>query len=297
MSGIALNRSQLDLLIEELLKKVKETAAVVVSEEDFASKSEWNDFLMSILEDNVDADYDNRAVTILTLTELLSFANYSRLEIVKGNAINAVVKNPLPNAIYLLRNPESDDKNTLWAYDDQGNWVSLTKNIEVPDIHFVDTKTPEAVQNIVSHVNRGTGDYAASTNVKADDTVNVQALTNVLIGLAGAQIKTVPYSESKGRSISKVVTKPSLNTIYLYQQSSDENDWAVYTVAAVTVDSLEKTVWIKVSGGAEGSGSGSTGSGNVAAELGNYWSKDELVPLTDDEIIDIVNEAAIKAGF
>lgn len=282
----------LSLIVEALLIKIKENVNNVVNSST-VDDTVWNTILNGLTNGIVDPeDLGNRPVSIELLAQLIAKGKLLSYELVTGKEISEVVTDPKANVIYLLKDPDAVEPNlvSMWmniSADDQPNWISLG-GVKLPEINYVDTESPDSVKNIVAHVRRAETDYTGSANVQPGEIVTAQALTNVLISLGYASKVVIPFEKGQGKTISEVVGKPDVTAFYVYQQSADENDWACYTAAPIINGDTTKYVWLKISG-AEGT--------TVEVDLSNYWSKDELKPITAEKVTEIVDAAAEKVGF
>ena len=290
-----LDDESLSKVVEALLIKVKASIPPVIEDNDFDSEEDWNLFLTNFL-CNVDTDYDDNAVSVETLKKIFKDAKVSNLVAVEGTDIESAVDLPLDNALYILTDSKTQT-NKLYGYVED-EWIEIkSSNNETPEFEVVDTTSNDSVNNIVAHVNKSNTSLEGSTNVQPDQLVTAQALLNTLIDLAYARVISIPYSESKGRKINEIYPKPNVNSVYLYQMK-DKDSWALYTVTASVNNNNTSYTWVQM--GVTNNitvNSGATGSETVSSDLKNYWSKDELVPITEDEIINIVNTVAEKVGF
>lgn len=277
----------LGLIVEAILNKVKENIADVVTK-NATDPAVWETIVNGLSKGTVGAEAGDKAVSVALLAEVIAKAKHLDYQLVDGIDIEAAVTDPKENTIYLMRDPDAEDRThaSIHVHTAEG-WISAG-GVKMPALVMVDTETPDDVNNIILHVQCGETDYSGSTNVHPEEIITAQALTNVLVGLGLAAKKVIPYSENAGKSISEHVGTPAMNTFYAYQQSEDENDWAMYTAVPVTSGSTTKNIWLKISG-AEGT--------TVEVDLSNYWSKDELKPITAEKVTEIVDAAAEKVGF
>lgn len=105
----------------------------------------------------------------------------------------------------------------------------------------------------------------------------------ILAGLLVDKIKSMNHlsykviiADNDSDSIQTIVTEPEENTIYLFKTASAAS-YKMY-MCNVTKDSSGGSVknWLPI--------------GETSIDLSNYYNKDELVPLTEDQIKAIVKE-------
>ena len=289
MTPFYLDEAGLSLIVEALLAKIKENVKPAITK-DGTEEVVWNT-LVSGLSKGIIGETDNakKAVSAELLAEIIAKAKFIRYEIVNGTDVATAVTAPESNVIYLLKTDPAKNSVSMWMNieaDGTSGWVSLGV-AELPELKVITGN--DSINNVVSHVNRNDTDYSSSTNVQAEDLVTAESLTKVLVGLGYSKKKVIPYSESQGKTISETVGEPDVNTIYAFQQTDDDNDWAVYTAAPTKGDSNTKYVWLKISG--------AEGSAPVEIDLSNYWSKNELTALSADDITSIVQAASEKVGL
>lgn len=283
-----LDSKSLSKIIEAVFVKVKGSIKEPLMVKDL-DETELELLLLNI-NDNYSTDKDNSAVSIDLLSEIISALKLSSVRMVSGNAIDEAVEMPNSRNLYIFSTPEDPTNYGLYMYQNDA-WVCILAPKSKNDLALIDTTKPDSVDNVVSHVNRKETNYSGSANAQPEDVISVQALTNILISLSYSKTVNIPYSaDTAEKSISEVVTKPAVNTIYVYQESEVETDWSVWTVATTVVDGVTKYNWIQISGS-------DSSSSATEVNLTNYWSKDELVPITDEEITSIVDTAATNAGF
>ncbi len=293
-----LDPDSLELIVEALLTKIKDNMISAAVTSGNTDETVWATLLQGLTKGVLgETDLASKAVSLELLAAIIAKGKFVSYEGVIGKTIEETVTTPVDGTIYLLKDPDTTGTNvTMWMHMAIGgvvDWFSLG-SVDLPEIHYVDTDSPDSVKNIVSHINRGETDYSGSANVQPGEIVTAQVLTNVLVQLGYGKKKMIPFSEGQGKPISEVVGKPDVNTFYCYQQTADNNDWAVYTAAAIVtttpgegegVEPVTTTsyVWLKISG-AEGGAA-------VEVDLSNYWTKDELKPLTAEVINTAVNNA------
>lgn len=282
----------LSLIVEAILAKIKSSSNALTS--DAVEESVWNNIVTGLTKGLVnEASVAGKGVSTELLAEVIvkgKFLSYSL--VMSADPIETAVSVPELNTIYLLKNPDAEDSNvSMWMraiINDAEDWISLG-GVKMPELKYVDVENPDSVNNIVAHVKRGEIDYEGSKNVQPDEIVTAQALTNVLVGLGYANKIVVPFERSQGKTISEVIGRPMMNTFYVYQQSADENDWACYTAAPIINGDVTKYVWLKISG--------AEGSAPVEVDLSNYWSKDELKPITAEQVTTIIERASTNVGL
>lgn len=298
-----LDEESLGLIVEALLVKIKENVNGSLTSNGLDSDV-WENLLSGLVKGIVDPkDVAIKGVSLELLAAVISKGGFLSYKPLVGKDITTLVTDPATNVIYLLKDPDDEENNvSVWMYtptEDGDPWLHLA-GIKVPQITFVDTEGPDDINNIVAHVRRGETDFSGSDNVHSEEIVNAQVLTEVLVKLGYSSKIVINFDKGQGRPITEVVGKPAVNAFYVYQQSADENDWAVYTAAPIinTVPAADedsepttttKYVWLKISG--------AQGSAPVEIDMSNYWSKDELKPLTADVITSAVEAASEKVGI
>ena len=283
-----LDSPALSKIVEAILTKVKDYVKQPLMVKDL-TETDLEVLLLNI-RDNLNSQNDADIVSVDLLAEILNSLELSSVQVVSGDSIEEAAVLPNSKNLYIFSATDDPDNYGFYVYKDD-KWVTIIAPKSKNDITLIDTTKADSVDNVVAHVNRKDSSYAGSANAQPEEAITVQALTNILIALSYSKTQQIPYVEAnKDKLISEVVTKPSANTIYVYQESEDETDWSVWTVATTELDGQTKFNWVKISG-KEGSSSG------VEVNLSNYWSKDELVAITDEEITAIVDAAADKVGF
>lgn len=283
-----LDSKALSKVIEAVFTKVKTSIKQPLMVKDL-DETDLEILLLNI-RDNLSNNKDNEIVSVDLLSEILAGLELSSVQVVSGDTIDEAVELPKSSNLYIFSTTDDPTNYGFYVYKDD-QWVTIIAPKSKDDLTLIDTTKTDSVDNVVAHINRKETSYVGSSNAQPEEAISVQALTNILIALSYSKTQSIPYvAANEGKLISEVVTKPAANTIYTYQESDDDSDWSVWTTATTVVDGVQKFNWIKISG-KDGSGSA------VEVNLSNYWSKDELVPITDDEITAIVNEAATNAGF
>ena len=87
-----------------------------------------------------------------------------------------------------------------------------------------------------------------------------------------------------GKSIKEMITEPQTNTIYMFKENDEDDNWDMYMYASVVVDGTSKLTWVTL-------GKYTPGASTEAPDLTGYWSKEELVPMPESVIQEAFNAA------
>lgn len=114
----------------------------------------------------------------------------------------------------------------------------------------------------------------------ADTSVpSVKAVKDALADLDG--FDHVVVQSVDGKSIKEMVTEPQTNTIYMFKESDEDDNWDMYIYAEVVVDGTSKLTWVTLGKYTPG----------AAPDMTGYWSKTELVAMPESVIQEAFNAA------
>lgn len=270
----------MNIVVNALLTKMEDSVASGGMDEET-----WNKFVDSLTKGVVENNAVlKKVISVELLATVLNKGQFITAEVVQGTDIVSAVETPDVNTLYLLHDPNATTNNlTIWVWVTSktsggkvvGTWYSLA-NAEIPEFTTVNTSDPDHVNNIVSHIRRGTDSYNSSANVRGYDLVSAKALTQVLIRLGTCNKVVIPYEPNA--TIADIITEPNVNTMYIYQETKSDDSWAMYSI--MMNDDGKTYKWIRLTGKVEG------------PDLSKYWSKEELTVVTSEEITAMVNNAA-----
>ena len=147
----------------------------------------------------------------------------------------------------------------------------------------------EELEVIVKHILQEMEDNkinTVNTLVGSDnnDVPTVKAVKDALANIDS--VDHVVVQSVDGKSINEMVTKPQTNTIYMFKESEEDDDWDVYIYAPVVVEGESKLTWVTL-----GKCKYTPDISVEAPDLTGYWSKEELVPMPESVIQEVFDAA------